>query len=228
MLKNVTIILLIILAVLLIVSMIFVFVPQKDVKSERSYVKSDQLDIIEAEFNAERFYPAISKYPVLKNEEKEEIYGLIVPHHDLAGDLIAQAMQQVSVSREIDRIVVVGPNHTDVGFGPAISAKADFQAQNGVVSVDSDLLDQLNQKAFVVYDKANFEIEHSIKVLIPFIKHYFPEAKVIPVIFTSKFDQEELLGQELANSIDNKTLIIASIDFSHYLNLVEAERSCQT
>lgn len=203
--------------------MVFIFQPQKEVRSEKAYVSLNITDIIRSDFNEELFNTAIYKYPIISESENQKIYGLIVPHHDLASDLIAEAMQYVSASREINKIVILGPNHVDEGSA-VISYPADFQAQNGIVNCDLAQIEELQKEGYLVYNKAIYEPEHSIKTLIPFIKEYFPKANVIPMIFTSRFNSEAYLSQKLNSLLNENTLIISSIDFSHYLDLKEAEQ----
>ena len=69
------------------------------------------------------------------------------------------------------------------------------------------------------------ELEHSNSSLIPFIKYYFPDIKIntiaLPTTLTIK--ESSHFGNLLAETLDSEnTLLIASIDYSHYLSYSEA------
>ena len=68
--------------------------------------------------------------------------------------------------------------------------------------------------------------EHSIAGLMPYISYYLPEATVFSVIVRHKIPDEEVeaFAADILKIFDQDTVLIASVDFSHYLPMAVAER----
>ena len=60
---------------------------------------------------------------------------------------------------------------------------------------------------------------------MPFIKYYLPQAKVVPIILHHDLSLEEAntLGTLIAEEAGEGAVVVASVDFSHYLTRQEAE-----
>jgi poly-gamma-glutamate synthesis protein (capsule biosynthesis protein) len=74
-----------------------------------------------------------------------------------------------------------------------------------------------------------FEQEHGIQAELPFIKHFFPDAKIVPIAVSggsSRSDWDAAISL-LARFADDKTLIVQSTDYSHYLPLEVAVKRDQ-
>jgi len=181
---------------------------------------SESINKIVVNYNEQFLYTSIEK--VKKNEIKkfDNIKVGIVPHHDLASEMLADFFYQLSENKKVDTLIVIGPNHSDIGLSPAISSKVVWNTDFGEIQQNNTVLDQLIKDGFILYDFENFEKEHSIKTLAPFIKYYFPDTKIVPILLNTKHDQamSAQLSQELAKYLeDENTVLISTIDFSHYL-----------
>lgn len=62
--------------------------------------------------------------------------------------------------------------------------------------------------------------EHSINGLIPYIKFYLPDVRVVPIILRRDVNEYEAkkIAVELNNLMDADSVLVASVDFSHYLD----------
>lgn len=169
--------------------------------------------------NESLFYGALDKVKKSDVDKNFNVYGGIVPHHDLASELIADFFQKLSQYAEPKTFIILGPNHSDVALAPAISGRVTWQTPFGSVSNNYEILEELKEEGAVTYDEENFSKEHSIAVLTPFIAYYFPESLIAPIIFTSKHDREQslALAEELEKYLNEDTILISSLDFSHYL-----------
>lgn len=171
--------------------------------------------------------PALTKYPppTTTISSNHKIKGAIVPHHDLASDLIAEALQKVAETQKPKRIILIGPNHLDLGSTKILTTKAIWQAGNLHIFPDEEVIQKLVGRWIATIDNEVLAKEHSIFTILPFIHHYFPDTKLVPLILNSKLDLNELfiLSDRLQSHLDNETLVIASIDFSHYLPSHEVE-----
>ncbi len=151
------------------------------------------------------------------------IRGGVVPHHLLAGDLIAGFFARVS-GQDIKRVILVGPNHPGQGARVMVSS-AGWATAGGVVEPDLEVVRALARAGLAVEDDGMMAGEHSIGTIMPFIKHYLGQARVVPVILQSNITLKEAgaLAAFLEPYLTPDTLLVASVDFSHYLTRAEAE-----
>jgi len=154
--------------------------------------------------------------------EQKEIRGIILPHHLLVEKSIDSFYKTVAENHEtlksqIDRIIILSPNHFNYGFSYIQSTDKKFTPKNSPI-LNTDFIKTLEKNTPLSIEPTNFEKEHGIMAELPFISKYFNKADVVPIIFKFGAPQnyldsviKEILKQDLSN-----TLIIASIDFTHY------------
>ncbi len=149
--------------------------------------------------------------------------GLIVPHHLLARQLSANAFATVA-SPKWKRVIILGPDHFHLGHSPISVVDADFATPFGTVSSDTHLA-RILAKAHGVTMSNAFYREHGFGSLLPFIKHELPNAKVCAIAIKANASKEFLDGliEHLKPELDERTLIVQSTDFSHYLPASQAE-----
>lgn len=155
----------------------------------------------------------------------ENIRGGVIPHHLLADKLIARVFHQIK-SQAPATIILIGPNHKNEGE-LMITSSLGWQTPFGVVDVDEKLLLEICQACpLVEEDDRIMASEHAMGNIMPFIKYYLPETKVVPLILRHSVTMEEAgaLGDRLAELMTDNTMILASVDFSHYLTSDEAEK----
>ena len=122
----------------------------------------------------------------------------VLPHNPIFYSEITQILSQME-SKKIKTVIIFGPNHKDIG-------------------------------SLMITDEKFISNEHSIGVLTPIIQNCFPQAEIIPFIFRRGLSLKEIANfcRELKSKINlSKTIIIASVDFSHYINESEARKNDQ-
>ncbi|MFH1598040.1 MAG: AmmeMemoRadiSam system protein B [Patescibacteria group bacterium] len=154
----------------------------------------------------------------------QEFQGGIVTHHDIASSLVGEFFQCISKSNAPRTIILIGPNHSQQG-PPVLSASRDWHTPFGDLELDRDKMEEL-QGLYQVDDEALIA-DHSISFMIPYIKYYFPEAKVIPLLVKYSYIRSEAdKGIALLKKvIDEQTFILGSLDFSHYLTKNQADKN---
>ena len=157
----------------------------------------------------------------------QKISGLTVPHHLLAADLIALAFAKVQ-GRKYRRIVILSPDHYSRSKSPFAVTRRDFETVLGRVATDRAAVDQLLKNP-LVSESALFSQEHGVQALLPFIAHYCPGARVVPIAIrrTSHPADWDALAETLAPLLSPDTLLVQSTDFSHYLPQPVARRRDQ-
>jgi len=146
--------------------------------------------------------------------------ALIVPH---AGYTANIAYYLASKRHEIKHIVVIGPSHRVYLKGASLSLFDTYPTPCGMLHIDLELCEQLQQKhAFLGFVPSAHE-EHSTEVQMPFIKYYFPDVKVVEIVYG------DITYKELSALIDGllqdeTTLVVISTDLSHFHTQEEANR----
>lgn len=187
-------------------------------------------ETIKINYNRELFDSAIAevRYRTSSGSGKEDIRGGIVPHHDLASPMLADFFYQLSRRREIKRFIILAPNHKNEGPW-AVGSPADWQTDAGIIEGDAELYHSLKNSGAIQADNIILA-EYSYQAPLPFIGYYFPDAKVLPIILTAKYNLEDAdkLGRALSRYLDDRqTAIIAAVDFSHYLPIAQAQDNDQ-
>jgi len=151
-----------------------------------------------------------------------KVASFVSPHHLVAEKIIEDIFSKVADKNKdssIERVILVSPNHFNLGTGWAITSNADWQTNQGVVLGDKDFVNALSKTGLVHLEDKAFQKEHGIENLLPYVKKYFPQALVAPLMVRDEFPEEKVgeLAEILAKNSDEKTLFILSADFSHYL-----------
>ena len=68
------------------------------------------------------------------------------------------------------------------------------------MKVDNFLIRTLSFNNELVFSNSSISFDHGITNLIPFIKKYFPESKIVPIIIPLNHSQEKL--DQFVNSLN--------------------------
>ena len=151
-----------------------------------------------------------------------KITGITVPHHLLATDLTAGAFSRAS-GQKPSRILILSPDHFRRCKTPFGVARKHFRTVLGTVNADQAAIAQLLENP-LVSESELFSHEHGVQALLPFVAHYFPDSKVVPVAIRidSKPAEWKSFADALVPLLTSDTLVVQSTDFSHYLTPAEA------
>jgi AmmeMemoRadiSam system protein B len=151
-----------------------------------------------------------------------QVSGLTVPHHLLAIDLIAQAFRFASAGK-YGLVVLMSPDHFYLGKTDVSVSSENFSTVFGTISADTGDASELKRLPFVT-EQSFFYREHGLGAELPFIKYYFPNAKILAVTIKESSSPTEInqLTEALKKIVEQNTLVIQSTDFSHYLTPAES------
>jgi poly-gamma-glutamate synthesis protein (capsule biosynthesis protein) len=155
---------------------------------------------------------------------ENHIYGGIVPHHLLVKDFIDSFFSKLK-EQQYKTVIIISPNHFSVGNNNISFSEVDWETPFGKLVVDDMLIAKAKQYG-LMSEEEPFAREHGISGLTPFVKKYFPEAKFIPFIIKNNTTKEEItkLADFLIKNVDvENTLVLASVDFSHYQPTIAAD-----
>lgn len=156
-----------------------------------------------------------------KTDVKGRILALIVPHagYDYSGQVAAYSFRELE-NTSFKKIIIISPSHY-VGFdGISIYNKGSFETPLGLVKIDEELAGRIIQKnkRFIFYPEAH-QKEHAIEVELPFLQRIYKDKdfKIVPIVMGSPASEDiKILSDALYDVADNDTLIIISVDLSHY------------
>jgi MEMO1 family protein len=151
-------------------------------------------------------------------------WAVIVPHHWLAADLILGGLRDLFAARRVARIVLLGPNHTGAGGDLVATTRLSWDTDAGLVQGDAAAVGSLLADGLATERPDVLAYEHSVAGVVPAIAVLAPRARVVPLVIRGVLSMTEVrrLAATLARLIDTQTLLVASVDFSHYLSAAEA------
>ncbi len=181
-------------------------------------------------YNEKDFFKSVMSVANMKEEQiynTDPIIGGVVPHHLLAANMIAEFFQTISKDPP-ETIVVVAPNHRRIGMTGLHTSSLDWRTSFGILEADRELVSSLIDDLGAAENDSLMELEHSISGLVPYIRYYLPDTKIVPILLHGNYSEADSkkLGEHLAGTVqDNpEIMVIASIDFSHYLDIDTANR----
>jgi poly-gamma-glutamate synthesis protein (capsule biosynthesis protein) len=173
----------------------------------------------------EVYTEAFAKVQDLK---KTKIAGGIVCHHFLARDLLAEFFAGIDAT-EVKRVILVGPDHFKIDapqHRAFFTSARPWRTPFGLVEADAEFIQALIDAEGAVLNDRIFMREHSIYILVPFIKKALPEARIVPLILPNGTDYGKFrqFGQRLRQLSPPGTIMIVSSDFAHGVNQTTARR----
>jgi AmmeMemoRadiSam system protein B len=194
--------------------------------NQKSNHSSKEMFLASVYNNEENYNDVFSK--LTKVEVKAKAKAGIVSHHFLAKQMIADFYNAVG-NNDTSTIFLISPNHYN-NFYPtgvvAYTSNLTWQTPFGNLLVNRNANNYLIEKKRVKSNDSLLAMEHGIYVEMPFIKKFFPNAKVVPLVVNMGigYDDFLLLGKEIKKMSDGNSVLIISSDFSHDLSIEEAER----
>jgi MEMO1 family protein len=157
--------------------------------------------------------------------------ALIAPHagYMYSGAIAGAAYAACDVP---ERVIVLGPNHRGVGAKKAIWASGAWQFPGFDVEVDEDLARDVMTETMSHDDNIAQQFEHSLEVHIPFLVARRADVRIAPICLSRlRLDECLAFGKALARvcgrvdtTSESRPLIVASTDFSHYIDARSAQR----
>lgn len=175
-------------------------------------------------YNNSLFYDSKDFYSTMNveiNDFYSNVMAIVCTHHLLASELLHEIFLSIKDRDSYETLVIIGPDHNTIDNKNIYISDLDWITPFKNVEIDDDKLDILKEYPIIKANNTLMEREHSNAALMHFVSYYFENAKVINIAMPGTLDKEESLdfGDYLdANIIDDDTLLIASIDFSHYLD----------
>jgi hypothetical protein len=173
-----------------------------------------------------------------------EVKGLVCPHagYVYSGPVAAQAYRLLS-GRDIRTVVVLAPSHYAAFRGASVCGATVYRTALGTVEISEKAKElarvspfslesrcwvqrpawseQSSRSAPAEGEDTPHTWEHADEVQVPFLQKVLKDFKLLPVIF-GEVDAEKA-ARALGELLDDKTLVVASSDLSHYHPYAEAK-----
>jgi AmmeMemoRadiSam system protein B len=178
--------------------------------------------------NTENYQEVFNNLDKATSTKALEAKAGIVSHHFLAKQLIADFYNKIG-NDKISTVFLVSPDHFESYFKPetiAYTSRLDWQTPFGDLLCDKNIQSNLLNNKNIELKDTILGLDHGIYVEIPFIKKFFPGAKIVPLVLknSSDFTVFEELGNKLKNFDKNSVLIVSS-DFSHNASIKTAKEN---
>ncbi len=143
------------------------------------------------------------------------LHGVILPHHNLVGNFIDQFYKEIS-NNNIKTVILISTNHYHIGKDYIITDNT----LDTTLKLDKNLINKLSDQKVISIESGTLSGEHGIKVHIDRLEQEFPNIKILPIII--KWQTPEQILNKFIKAILQEvnmenTLVIASIDFSHFV-----------
>lgn len=163
----------------------------------------------------------------------------IVSHHLLAHTQIDAWFAELARQRkDISTFLVLSPSHWNlstgffsVTFGSWVvsgNAGATSGSAQQLVGTDFEIENKLKEALDARIDDAAFASEHGVSTLAPYIKKYFPQAKIAALIYSGEPPLNQPMAEDLCNAVSgcldlaepqkDSVFLLVSSDFSHHQN----------
>lgn len=148
-----------------------------------------------------------------------KLRALISPH---AGYIysapIAFSGFQLLQTKQYDTVIILAPSHYDDFRGISIYPGDGYSTPLGEIEVDHDIAQKLIQNRSVTPTNLGHRDEHSLEVQLPFLQYFLgDEFKIVPLVMGEQSpDLARKMAQAIVPLINDKTLLVASSDLSHY------------
>ena len=163
--------------------------------------------------------------------------GLVCPHagYPYSGPTAAIAYKLLA-GLDVQTVVILGPSHYALFQGASVPNTDAYQTPLGIVPLSAQAPQLAKTSPFVLEPQCLVERpawwaqsskpappagqdtpdtwEHSIEVQIPFLQKTLKNFTILPVVL-GNVDPEQV-ARVLAGVIDDKTIVVASSDLSHY------------
>jgi MEMO1 family protein len=125
-----------------------------------------------------------------------------------------------------DRVVLIGPNHHDIGSRYAVYSSGVWHTPIGDVPIAEPLaLELLDTCELLAEDTKAHAREHSLEVQLPMLLRANPNIRIVPMLIGGKWPESggrsdlREIGAAIAQSVreyGKPVLLLASTDLNHY------------
>lgn len=177
-------------------------------------------------FEKRSFEEGIQRVKSSNQKFDQGVKGGVVPHDFFISFIITDFFKRLSYQKP-KTIILLGPNHYEKGEFKVLTSLYDWETPFGLVQPDDLMIRILIDYNLVQVNEEILPKDHSLAGIMPFIKYYLPETKVVPLLLSGYMIKEEtsLLAEKLTQFSKEGAFIVSAVDFSHYLTTQKAQEN---
>jgi AmmeMemoRadiSam system protein B len=163
-----------------------------------------------------------------KQQKKfNKIIGMVSPHagYLYSGRTAAYGFNLLD-GKNISTVIIISPSHKEYFPGSCIYEGDFYETPLGKIEIDHSMSVKVCENSKTIFRgvKGHGE-EHAIEVQLPFLQTVLNDFKLVPIVMgdQGKYFVNEL-AEKISTSADDKTLIVASSDLSHYHDRIKANK----
>jgi hypothetical protein len=157
--------------------------------------------------------------------ERRKAIAVMVPHAGwmYSGATAGKVYASVAVP---DRVILVGPNHRNVGSRYAVADAGAWETPVGPVKIAEPLAAELLDACELLAEDPKAHVaEHSLEVQIPMLHRANPQVQIVPILIGGAWPDAggrgelRMIGEALADVVrgyGRDVLMVASTDLNHY------------
>ena len=151
---------------------------------------------------------------------KKNVCAAVVPHagYRYSGSVAAGVFLRIDPKR-YSRVVVMGPSHYVAMHNQmSVPDATHFLTPLGELRADTEFIARMRKLPFVTCQPEAHKREHSVEIQLPLIQACLSTNLPVVCVVCGQFDAASLVTAAAAfrGLLDDKTLFVASSDFTHY------------
>lgn len=157
----------------------------------------------------------------LPSHASVRMLAAVVPHAGLvySGPTAAYAYRRIhDVMPDAETFLIFGAVHTMALECPCFWTDGPWQTPLGDVEIDHGLSDALLDAGVGIARDEPHAADNAIELQLPFIKHLFPEAKMVAVATppTSEVTKAGETARKVVEACGKRVVVLGSTDLTHY------------
>ncbi len=153
----------------------------------------------------------------IKSEYVKAIGG-IVPHAGwfFSGEIACTVFRCLSEQTIPDTVFIFG-KHLTAGSRKSIMTEGYWETPFGNIEIDHELASEIaKEDDFFIETPTHFEDDNTIELQLPFVKYFFPKAKLVPIGAPPTKEMLKLTKKIASMCKDKSVIVIGSTDLTHY------------
>jgi len=156
----------------------------------------------------------------------------IASHHLLAHEYLDSWFSSLAEIRKPRCFYIISPSHYGISLEPYSLTTGSWESGFGRVESDKAKVFRLAKLLEVDLDARVFDVEHGVSTLMPYIKKYFPDSKVVAIALEGEPPVNIPISRRLADALEKEfdekgkqeNFLLISSDFSHHGSLEETAK----
>jgi len=153
----------------------------------------------------------------------------IASHHLLTHEYLDSWFSRLAEMRKPLCFYIISPSHYGLSLEPYSLTTGSWESGFGKVESDIAKVHKLAELLEAALDPRPFNVEHGVSTLMPYIKKYFPDSKVVAIALEGEPPVNIPVVRRLADALEKEfdekgrqeNFLLISTDFSHHGNLEE-------